>query len=166
MSSDSLTPAHSQTHATSYTEHYPAHPARKDDPHYVDFNHFHKKFGPTARCQFAVQADFEGDPEPVRQADVPHRMIGAGEARVGCDVTKPMELHHAHIEFATMNNVDLALMEDAYPGISDPEHLGAWVESFLNFEWLCVFHHRGHGGAHVASASDWEAQHFMKGFLS
>jgi hypothetical protein len=166
MTGDALTPAHEQVKAVRYTEHYPAHPARADDPHYKDFNHFHRTYGPTARCVFAVEHDRPGDPDPVRQTDVPHRLIGAAEARVGCDTLKPMELHHAHIEFATQNEVDLTLLEDLYPGVSNPDELGAWVESGTNFEWLCVFHHRGHGGKHVASASDVEAERYMKGFLT
>lgn len=160
------TPAHDQVKSVRYTEHYPAHMARTSDPHYVDFNHFHKKFGPTARCRFAVEHTKADDPEPTRQTEAPHRLIGLGEGRVGCDTLKPMELHHSHIEFATQNEVDLSLLEDLYPGVSDPDTLGAWVESGKNFEWLCVFHHRGHGGAHVSSASDFETENFMKGFIT
>lgn len=77
-----------------------------------------------------------------------------------------LELHHAHIEFALQNSVDLAILEAHYPGVSDPESVGEWVESGANLEYLCEFHHRGHGGVHVASSSDFEAEHFIKGLIS
>jgi hypothetical protein len=158
--------AHDQAETHHYVVHFPPHPARTDDPHYKDFNHFHRTFGPDARCAFAVHASLTADADPTRQTDKPHRLVGAGEARAGCDVTTPMELHHAHIEFALQQGVDLALLEKDYPGVSNPDEVGAWVESGANFIWLCVWHHRAGGGAHTASASDWEAEHYMKGLIS
>lgn len=77
-----------------------------------------------------------------------------------------MELHHAHVEFALQNSVDLAWLEKDYPGVSNPDEVGAWVESGANFVWLCVAHHRGHSGAHVASASDWEAVKYVRGLIT
>lgn len=159
-----MTDAHEQAETHRYVAHYPAHPARTDDPHYVDFNHYHRTHGPNARCRIAMQFD-DGTP-PTRQDAAPHRLIGTGEAAAGCDVTSPIELHHAHIEFSLQNGVDLAALEKDYPGISDPTQVGAWVESEANFEWLCVFHHRGHGGAHVASASDFEAEKYVRGLIT
>lgn len=44
--------------------------------------------------------------------------------------------------------------------------MGAWVESADNLLWLCEKHHRSHGGVHHASASDWEAEHFVRGLIS
>ena len=41
MSGD-LTPAHDQAETRHYTMHYPAHPARVDDPHYRDFEAIHR----------------------------------------------------------------------------------------------------------------------------
>jgi hypothetical protein len=157
--------AHDQVSSHRYVVHYPPHPPRASDPHYKDFNHYHRATGPTARCMFALNAELEGDPEPVRQTAKPHRLVGAGEERAGCDVTSPMELHHSHVEFSMQNGVDLALLERDYPGISDVSQVGAWVESAANFEWLCVFHHRGPGGAHTATASDFEAQRYVMGLL-
>lgn len=161
--SEPITPAHDQTAAHKYVIHYPPHPPRTSDPHYVDFNHFHREYGPTARCMFAVHAGLPSDPPPTQQG---HRIIGAGEKRAGCDTTSPMELHHSHVEFSLQNGVDLALLEKDYPGISDPSRVGAWVESAANFMWLCTFHHRGPGGAHTAAASDWEAEKYVTGLIS
>ncbi len=158
--------AHEQIASHKYVVHYPEHPARTSDPHYVDFNHFHKANGPTARCAYAVHADLEGDPVPTRQDAAPHRLIGPGETRAGCDTTSPMELHHSHIEFSLQNGVDLQLLEKDYPGIANPDEIGAWVESAANFTWYCVFHHRGPGGAHTAAASDFEAEKYVQNLIS
>lgn len=158
--------AHNQTASHRYVMHYPAHPARESDPHYKDFEAFHRKHGPTARCAFAVHATLDGDPEPTRQTEKPHRLIGAGEQRAGCDTEHPMELHHSHVEFSLQNGIDFALLEKDYPGISDPSQEGAWVESAANFEWLCMWHHRGAGGAHSAAASDFEAEKYINGLIT
>ncbi len=50
--------------------------------------------------------------------------------------------------------------------ISDPSQVGAWVESGENLVFYCAKHHRGHGGVHHASASDFEAEHYVKGLIS
>lgn len=93
------------------------------------------------------------------------RLIGQGELLAGCDLTHPIELHHAHVEFSLQNGVDLAALEKDYPGISDQSQVGTWVESGANFQWLCAFHHRGHGGVHVASASDFEAEKYVRDLI-
>jgi hypothetical protein len=161
-------PAHDQTDTHRYVVHYPPHPPRTSDPHYKDFNHYHRTNGPTARCAFAVHATLDKDPpaEHGYHGGNPHRLVGPGELRAGCDVDSPLELHHAHVEFSLQNGVDLELLEKDYPGISDPDQVGAWVESGANFEWLCVFHHRGPGGAHTAAASDFEAEKYVAGLIS
>jgi hypothetical protein len=160
--------AHDQAATHHYTMHYPPHPARTSDPHYVDFNHYHRAHGPTARCAIALHFEPDGSPAPVLggHGGNAHRLVGDGEQIAGCDIAGPIELHHAHVEFSLQQGVDLAALEKDYPGISDPDHVGAWVESAENFEWLCAFHHRGHGGAHVASASDFEAERYVRGLIS
>lgn len=142
-----MTPAHSQTFTHTYVMHYPAHEPRQDDPNYVDFEAYRKAHIATARCVIgAHRNDFS-------------------ECSSG-DTNKGLELHHAHIEFALQNGIDLKWLEVDYPGVSDREHVGAWVESGANLVFLCEFHHRGHGGAHVATASDYEAEHYVKGLIS
>jgi|SRR5215469_7578169 len=134
--------AHAQITDHRYTMHYPAHPARKDDPHYVDFEAYRKRTKPTAKCSVgAHRNDFSEC---------------AGE----------LELHHAYVEFSLQNGIDLDWLEKDFPGISDPNNVGAWVESADNLLWLCEFHHRGHGGVHVASASDYEAEKYVKGLIT
>lgn len=137
-----MTDAHDGAVTHHYTMHYPAHPARKDDPHYRDFEAFRKRTKDTAQCSVgAHRGDFS-------------------ECHGG------LELHHAHVEFSLQNGVELKWLEKDYPGISDPDSVGAWVESAANLMWLCEFHHRGHGGVHVASASDYEAEKYVKGLIS
>jgi hypothetical protein len=121
--------------------HYPEHGPRVGDPHYVDFNHYRKMHVGSAKCKFWDSANPE-------------------------ECTDRLELHHAFVEFALTNNVDFAVLERDFPGISNPNEVGAWVESDQNFEWLCSFHHRGHGGAHTASASDFTAERYVKDLIS
>ena len=136
--------AHDQTASHKYTMHYPDHPPREGDPHYRDFNEFHRRTKAAARCSIGEHRDDYSE----------------------CDLEHPLELHHAHVEFSLQNGVDLAWLEKDYPGISDPDSVGAWVESADNLVWLCRFHHRGHGGVHVAAASDYEAEKYVRGLIS
>ncbi len=138
--------AHAQAETHHYVVRYPEHPAREDDPHYVDFEHLRRQW--------------RADPERWQCAVGKHR----GDFSE-CDLSRPLELHHAHVEFALQQGVDLAWLEVDYPGISDPAAVGAWVESAANLLVLCVFHHRGHGGVHVASASDFEAEKYVRGLI-
>ncbi len=129
--------AHSAAQSHKYVMHFPAHPARKDDPHYADFNAYHRKHGATATC-------YVGD------------RIGADHCSDGS-----MELHHAHVEFSLQNGVNLTALEKDYPGISNPDEVGDWIESEQNFRWLCPYHHRGQAGAHTAAHADWEAGQYV-----
>ena len=94
-----LVAAHVQAETRRYTMHFPPHPARTSDPHYKDFDHFHRKFGPTARCQFALHFEPADAPLPVLggSGGYAKRLIGVGEVIAGCDLLHPMELHHAHV---------------------------------------------------------------------
>lgn len=137
-----MTDAHNQLSSHHYIVHYPPHPARKDDPHYRDFNEFHKRTRATATCAIGQHRnDFD-------------------------ECNGQLELHHAHIEFSLQNGVDLKWLEVDYPGVSDPDHVGAWVESAANLIWLCEFHHRGAGGVHVASSSDYEAEKYVRSLIT
>ncbi len=135
--------AHAQTIAHNYVVHYPEHPARTSDPNYVDFEAYARANKPTAKCAFWNSADSDQ-----------------------CTLDKPLELHHKVIEFSLQNGIDLAVLEADYPGISNPSEVGAWVESGTNFEWLCQYHHRGAGGVHNASSSDFTAERYVKDLIS
>lgn len=136
------TPAHDQKTTHGYLVHYPPHPPRTSDPHYVDFNEYRRRTHATAKCAIGLHRnDFS-------------------------ECQGALELHHSHVEFSLQNGVNLAWLEKDYPGISDPNTVGAWVESADNLLWLCEFHHRGHGGVHVASSSDFEAEKYVKGLIT
>lgn len=140
--------AHEQHITNRYTIAYPAHEPREDDPHYRDFEAYRRRARTDPAlyvCQFAK--DRGGDTSE-------------------CDVDRPLELHHSHIEFALANEVDLMLLERDYPGISDRDRLGAWIESAANLMFYCAKHHRGHGGIHHASAADWAAERYVRGLIS
>lgn len=158
--------AHDAQQTHRYVMHFPPHAPRTGDPHYKDFHAYHKKYGPGARCAFAVHATLADDEAPERQTKEPYRLVGPGEKRAGCDITHPIELHHSHVEFSLQNGVDFAILEKDYPGISNPNEVGAWVESGANFTWYCCWHHRGAGGAHSAAASDFEAERYVNGLIS
>jgi hypothetical protein len=136
------TAAHDQTISNRYVIHYPEHSPREGDPHYRDFHHYHetsKKDPKVYRCAWAVEV---GD---FTQCDPP-----------------PLELHHSHIEFAFTNAVDFAHLEAAYPGVSNPDEVGVWVESAANLVWLCAKHHRAQdGGIHHLAAADYEASKWL-----
>ena len=136
-----MTNAHDQKISNSYVVHYPPHEPRENDPHYKDFNAYRKRTKDTAVCAIG----------------------GARKDFSECD--GGLELHHAHIEFSLQNGVDLKWLEIDYPGISNPEEVGAWIESAQNLEWICEKHHRGVGGIHHASASDFEAEKYVRNLI-
>lgn len=132
-------PAHDQKVTHSYWIRFPEHPARDGDPNYKDFETYRKRTRDTAKCAIGKHRDDFSD----------------------CQGR--LELHHSHIEFSLQNGVNLAWLEKDYPGVSDPDTVGAWIESAENLEWLCERHHRGDLGVHLLSASDYEAARFVKG---
>jgi hypothetical protein len=138
-----IVPAHDQPVIRRYVVRYPDHPARTDDPHYRDFEAYRRRTKDTAQCVMGLKrGDFSE-----------------------CDLSAPLELHHAHVEFALQNGVDLAWLERDYPGIANPDEVGAWIESADNLIWLCRACHRGPGGVHVASAADYEAEKYVRGLI-
>ena len=139
-----MTDAHDQKVTNHYLIHYPEHPPRADDPHYRDFEEWKRrqKAAGKWRCAWAARVDDDSQ----------------------CDLTRPLEAHHSHIEFALQNGVDFAHLEHVFPGISDPTQVGAWIESDANLVLLCAKHHRAAGaGVHHLSASDFEASAFVEG---
>lgn len=148
--------AHVEAVTHKYLVHYPAHGARPQDPHYVDFNAYHRKTRSSARCYVGTRIGFESCKDE-----------NGSQALPAANGWQPgLELHHAHIEFSLTNGISLTALEQDYPGISNPEEVGAWVESEANFRWLCVHHHRGSAGAHSVAHSDWEGAQYVQGLIS
>jgi len=138
-----MTDAHDQAITNSYVVHYPPHEPREDDPHYKDFNAYRNRTKDTAKCAIGEhRSDFS-------------------ECNGG------LELHHSHIEFSLQNGVDLKWLETDYPGVSNPDEVGAWVESGANLMWLCMRHHRAAGaGIHHAAYADYEASKYVHNLIS
>jgi len=152
-----MTDAHDQNESHHYIVHFPEHGARPEDPHYKDFNHYHRTTRQTARCHIGQRVGY-GDCRDAKGNYCP-APEDPSEKQEG------LELHHAHIEFALTNGVSLSALAKDYPGVDDPDEVGAWVESGENFRWLCCYHHRGASGAHTASHSDWEASQYVMGLI-
>jgi hypothetical protein len=147
--------AHDAVQSHRYLMHFPPHPAREHDPHYKDFDHFHRQYRDTARCHIGERVGFD----TCRDAQGNPALPVDGGAQPG------LELHHAHIEFSLQNGISLSALAKDYPGVDDPNEVGKWVESGTNFRWLCAWHHRGAAGAHTASHADWEASQYVLGLL-
>lgn len=130
--------AHDQKFTHSYVIRYPEHEPRKSDPHYKDFEAFKRRTKKTAKCAIGEHRnDFS-------------------------ECSGQLELHHHFVEFALQNAIELSWLEKDYPGISDPDKVGAWVESGQNLLYLCERHHRGELGVHVLSSADWEAAKYVR----
>lgn len=125
-----------------YQVHYPEHAPRESDPHYRDFDAYRRRTEATAKCAFAVEVGDESE-------------CAGG-----------LELHHSHVEFSLQNGVDLKRLEHMYPGISNPDEVGAWVESAVNLTWYCLKHHRSTTGVHSAAVADFEASKFVRWLIS
>lgn len=149
--------AHTAPQAHHYVMHFPAHPARTSDPHYADFNAYHKAHRATARCYIGDRIGYSDCMDAQMRPAAPP---ASGGQQPG------LELHHAHVEFSLQNGVSLTALEKDYPGISDPHRVGEWIETAPNLRWLCAWHHRGAAGAHTASHSDWEASQYVLGLIS
>lgn len=136
-----MTDAHEQKVSNTYEVHYPEHEPREDDPHYHAFEAYKKAHKKDAQCYVGQR-------------------IGFDECQGG------LELHHHFLEFAVINEVDLAAIEKDYPNLTDPEKVAEWAESDPNFLWLCSKHHRSNIGAHHAAYADFEASLYVKELLS
>lgn len=141
------TPAHDQIASNRYVMHYPPHPPREKDPHYRDFEHIKREWSKDPvkwRCEVGAHRDDFSE----------------------CDLDSPLEIHHRHVEFALQNGVDIKWLAVDYPGIDNPDEVGKWVEDAMNLMVLCARHHRGAGGIHHASASDFEAEKYVRDLIA
>ncbi|MET8627924.1 hypothetical protein ABZW30_29995 [Kitasatospora sp. NPDC004669] len=137
--------AHTATVTHRYTMHYPSHEPREHDPHYAAFAAFRRHHAKGARCY-------------------------VGERAGHAQCTGGLELHHATLEFAVANAADASALHKDYPEIAadaTADDVARWLESSPGeFRWLCSYHHRGAGGAHVASHADWQAQLYVPGLIT
>jgi hypothetical protein len=147
MAASQLVPAHDQLTVHRYIIRYPAHEPRDHDPHRHDFLEWkrRRKASGAWHCDFAAL----------------HRHGDTSE----CDLSRPLEAHHKVVELAMLNEISFDLLEDDFPGIS-AQSAGAWIDSDANLTLLCASHHRGPGGVHVASYSDFSSEYYIRRLIT
>ena len=114
----------------------PEHEPRESDPHYHLFNQAKARIKKQGLWKCIINDDLcSGGPE----------------------------LHHSHIEFSQVNNMDQNKIEQAF-GVhfEKDEEFQAWIESPGNLEVLCEAHHRTTFGIHAIPDPLWQAIRFRK----
>lgn len=132
-----MTDAHSVTKHLTIVEFYPNHESREGDPHYHLFEQTRTRLERLGKLVC---------------------WIGNADCQGG------IELHHALVEFALANMVDVGRFADLYPEFhitSDDDFLAA-IESEGGLLPLCVRHHRGDVGIHSILYNPWLVQRFKK----
>lgn len=124
------TPAHEQALNLHLVLFYPPHEPRRSDPHYKFFNAAKRRMKAKGLLRCAIP---------------------------GCTFPGPIELHHAKVEFALQNGVDLALFNEEYGLHLDDEGFLRYIEEEGNLEPLCPTHHRGALGVHCQPEPQWVA---------
>ncbi|MFL6116256.1 MAG: hypothetical protein ACJ786_33615 [Catenulispora sp.] len=128
--------AHDQMLTVHILTHVPEHAPREDDPHYHLFE----------------------------QAKARLKRQGLWKCIIGDDLCEgEAELHHTHVEFSQINQVDEKKIQQALGlHFDNDEEFQKWAESPGNLEVLCANHHRAHYGIHVIPGPLWEALRFHK----
>lgn len=127
---------HDQMMTVHILTHVPEHAPREDDPHYHLFEQAKARLKRQGMWKCIINDDLcEGEPE----------------------------LHHTHVEFSQINQVDeKKIMEALGLHFANDEEFQQWAESPGNLEVLCANHHRAHYGIHVIPGPLWEALRFHK----
>ena len=127
---------HDQMMTVHILTHVPEHAPREDDPHYHLFEQAKARLKRQGMWKCIINDDLcEGDPE----------------------------LHHTHVEFSQINQVDEKKIQQALGlHFETDEDFQTWAESPGNLEVLCANHHRAHYGIHVIPGPLWEALRFHK----
>lgn len=131
-----VTAAHQQALTLHMLTHIPSHHPRESDPHYHLFEQAKARLKRQGLWKCVIDDDLcEGQPE----------------------------LHHTHVEFSQINQVDPKAIEK-HLGLhfETDEDFQVWVESPGNLEVLCINHHRAHYGIHVIPGPLWEAVRYRK----
>jgi hypothetical protein len=131
-----LTLEHDQMMTVHILTHVPEHAPRTDDPHYHLFELAKARLKKQGLWKCLIDDDLcEGGPE----------------------------LHHTHVEFSQINQVDESKIQQALGlHFTSDEEFQKWAESPGNLEVLCANHHRAHYGIHVIPGPLWEALRFHK----
>jgi hypothetical protein len=127
---------HDQMLTVHILTHVPEHSPREDDPHYHLFEQAKARLKRQGMWKCIIDDDLcDGEPE----------------------------LHHTHVEFSQINQVDeKKIMQALGLHFETDEDFQKWAESPGNLEVLCANHHRAHYGIHVIPGPLWEALRFHK----
>jgi hypothetical protein len=127
---------HDQLLTVHVLTHVPEHSPREDDPHYHLFEQAKSRLKRQGMWKCIIDDDLcDGEPE----------------------------LHHTHVEFSQINQVDeKKIMQALGLHFETDEDFQKWAESPGNLEVLCANHHRAHYGIHVIPGPLWEALRFHK----
>ena len=127
---------HDQMLTVHILTHVPEHSPREDDPHYHLFEQAKARLKRQGMWKCIIDDDLcDGEPE----------------------------LHHTHVEFSQINQVDeKKIMQALGLHFDTDEDFQKWAESPGNLEVLCANHHRAHYGIHVIPGPLWEALRFHK----
>lgn len=131
-----MTAEHDQRLTLHILAHVPEHEPRQDDPHYHLFERAKARLKRQGLWRCVIDDDL---------------------------CSGPVELHHSHIEFSQINNVDPDKVA-RHLGLhfEHDDDFQAWVEGPGNLEPLCTTHHRTHLGVHVLPGPFWEPLRFRK----
>lgn len=131
-----MTDAHKQMMNLHLAVSIPEHEPRESDPHYHLFNQAKAKIKKAGLWKCAINDDLcSGEPE----------------------------LHHSHIEFSQVNNMDPHKVEQAFgTHFATDEEFQEWIESPGNLEVLCMAHHRTRYGIHEIPAPLWETFRYRR----
>jgi len=131
-----MTDAHKEQLNLSLVVSTPKHEPRESDPHYKLFNQAKARIKKQGLWKCTINDDLcSGEPE----------------------------LHHSHIEFSQINNMDEKKIEEAFGlHFESDEEFQIWIESPGNLEVLCTAHHRTLFGIHAIPAPLWETFRYRK----
>jgi hypothetical protein len=135
MSNSNITPAHQETVDVRFIERWPDHEPRKDDPNYKYFIQAKKRMKKLGLYKCNVDSNYHWG---------------------------QLEAHHTKIEFAHINDVDIAKFNALWGlNLTDSE-FQVFVEQQGNLEILCELHHRGQEGIHSLPSPEWNALRVAK----
>lgn len=133
-----MIPAHAKEVEIRLIERWPDHEPRSDDPHYHVFNQARARLKRQGLLKCNIISDYH-----------------AGQ----------IELHHAIVEYAHINDIDVDKLNEHYGLHLSDEEFRDFAEGkpFRNdagqlvnaLEPLCVLHHRGQEGVHSLPEPEW-----------
>ncbi len=123
-----MTDAHDETVDVRFIERWPEHEPRAKDPYYKYFLASKQRMKKLGLYKCNVDSNYHWG---------------------------QLEAHHVKIEFAHLNDVDIAKFNKAYGLDLTDDEFKVYVEQEGNLEILCELHHRGQEGIHSLAEPEW-----------